>query len=84
MIECIPKLPDLQIATIAKFSPIEYSLELNVLEHISVEDEEAHENEPCGLPDVDEDLLHLTADYWHLSMVPANRWNPTILTAPVT
>ena len=56
VIECIPKLLDLQIATIAKISPIEYSLELNVLEHISVEDEEAHENEPCGLPDVDEEL----------------------------
>ena len=54
VIECIPRIPELQIPLIAKYSPIEYSLELDVLDRISVDEDE--EVAPEGLPTVDDEL----------------------------
>ncbi|TWU01441.1 pPIWI-associating nuclease domain-containing protein [Neorhodopirellula pilleata] len=57
VIESIPTLPKIHIPTIAKYSPIEYSLELEILERISLDDEEAQENNLEGLPDIDAALV---------------------------
>jgi hypothetical protein len=54
VIECFPRIPELQIPFITTFSPLEYSLELDVLERISVEQDEDVEVE--GLPLVDHEL----------------------------
>lgn len=58
LIECIPNIPEHQIPFIAKHSPAEYLLEINVLEQISVEDiEENEDTDGWGcLPSVDEEL----------------------------
>lgn len=57
VIENIPTLPKLHIPTIAKYSPIEYSLELEVLKRISFDDEEAQDSDLEGLPDIDTALV---------------------------
>jgi hypothetical protein len=56
VLECIPQIPEFQVPLIAKYSPLEYSLELDVLERISVDEEKAEATEPEGLPSVDEEL----------------------------
>ena len=54
VIECFPSIPQPQVPFIAKYSPIEYSLEMDVLERISVEDDTDIEVE--GLPSIDDEL----------------------------
>jgi hypothetical protein len=54
VIESVPRLPELQVPFVAKYSPIEYSLELDVLDRISIEEKE--EVDAGGLPAVDEEL----------------------------
>ncbi|MES2791731.1 MAG: hypothetical protein V4719_19075 [Planctomycetota bacterium] len=53
LVECIPTIPESQVPFITKYSPIEYSLELEVLEQIST-DEPSEED--VELPEVDEEL----------------------------
>lgn len=52
VIECFPSIPEPLVPFIAKYSPIEYSLEMDVLERISVDRDEKVE----GLPSVDDEL----------------------------
>ncbi len=54
LVECIPAIPNTHIPFVAKYSPIEYSLEVDVLEQISVDDED--DEESTGLPSVDDEL----------------------------
>ena len=54
VIESVPRLPEMHVPFVAKYSPIEYSLELDVLDRISVEQEEEVDGE--GLPSVDDEL----------------------------
>lgn len=54
VIEAIPVIPQDFVPFIATYSPMEYSLELDVLEGISVERDEEAEVEP--LPSVDDEL----------------------------
>ena len=54
VIECFPRIPEPQIPFIAKYSPVEYSLELDVLERITVEQDQDVQGE--GLPSVDDEL----------------------------
>jgi hypothetical protein len=54
VIEAIPIIPQNFVPFIANYSPIEYSLELDVLESISVERDEEADVEP--LPSVDDEL----------------------------
>jgi hypothetical protein len=54
VIECFPSIPQPQVTFIAKYSPIEYSLEMDVLERISVEHDE--DIEVQGLPSIDDEL----------------------------
>lgn len=54
VIESFPSIPQPQVTFIAKYSPIEYSLEMDVLERISVEHDKDIEVE--GLPSIDEEL----------------------------
>lgn len=56
VIESIPQIPDFQVPLIAKYSPLEYSLQLDVLERISVEEDKPETTAPEGLPSVDEEL----------------------------
>ncbi len=55
LVECIPSIPETHIPFVAKYSPTEYLLEVNVLEQISVEDDEEKE-ERISLPSVDDEL----------------------------
>jgi len=55
LVECIPAIPETHIPFVAKYSPIEYSLEVDVLEQISVDDEE-DEKQSIGLPTIDDEL----------------------------
>lgn len=54
VIEAIPLIPQDFVPFIATYSPVEYSLELDVLESITVEPEEETQAEP--LPAVDDEL----------------------------
>lgn len=54
VIECFPNIPEARVPFIAKFCPIEYSLEIDVLERISVEGDEDIDVE--GLPSIDDEL----------------------------
>lgn len=56
VLEYIPQIPEFQVPLIAKYSPLEYSLELDVLERISFDEEKAEVIEPEGLLSVDEEL----------------------------
>lgn len=56
VVECLPTIPETHVPFIAKYSPIEYSLELDVLERISVDEDEEVEVEVEGLPSVDDEL----------------------------
>ncbi len=56
VIECLPRVAEPMVPVIAKFSPIEYSLELDVLERISVDPEK--DSDDRGLPSIDEELEH--------------------------
>jgi len=55
LVECIPAIQESHIPFVAKYSPIEYSLEVDVLEQISVDDIEEDEVS-TGLPSVDDEL----------------------------
>lgn len=54
VVEAFPAIPEPQIPFIAKYAPIEYSLEIDVLERISVDDDIEELDE---LPEIDEELL---------------------------
>jgi len=54
LIECVPRIPVSQVPFVAKFSPIEYSLEMDILERLSVD---KHEDVECeDLPSIDDEL----------------------------
>lgn len=55
LIECLPEFPVTQIPFVAKYAPVEYSLEVDVLESISVDFIE-EEEETRGFPSVDDEL----------------------------
>ncbi len=54
VIESIPKISKQLVPFVATYAPIEYALELDVIEGITVEDDEAQDLEP--LPSVDDEL----------------------------
>jgi len=54
VIECLPSIPETHVPFIAKYPPVEYSLEVDVLERISTH--EAEESKVEGLPSVDDEL----------------------------
>lgn len=54
VIECIPRISERQATFIAKYPPVEYSLELDVLERISIDTDEGVKS--TGLPTVDGEL----------------------------
>lgn len=56
VLECLPRIPEFQVPLIAKYCPLEYSLELDVLERISVDEEKAEATESKGLPTIDEEI----------------------------
>ncbi len=56
LVEFLPNIPKSQIPFIHEYSGIEYSLETNVLERISVESDDEEEIELENLPSIDEEL----------------------------
>lgn len=54
VVECLPDIPEPIVPFIAKSAPVEYSLEMDVLERISLEGDEDIDDE--GLPSIDEEL----------------------------
>lgn len=54
VVECLPCIPEMHVPFIAKYSPVEYSLEMDVLERISADEKDEFEVE--GLPSVDGEL----------------------------
>jgi hypothetical protein len=52
LVECIPSIPEAHVPFVAKYTPVEYSLELEVLEQISVDDVD----EGDRLPSIDDEL----------------------------
>lgn len=66
VLECIPNVPEFQVPLIAKYSPIEYSLELDVLECISIDKDKVESTEPEVLPTVDEELASFDGNLLNL------------------
>lgn len=54
VVECLPSILETHVPFIAKYSSIEYSVEMDVLERISADEDEEFEVE--GLPSVDDEL----------------------------
>lgn len=54
VVESLPAIPETHVPFVAKYPPIEYSLEMDVLERISGDEDEDTEAE--GLPSVDDEL----------------------------
>lgn len=54
VVECLPSLQERCVPVIAKYSPLEYSLELGVLERVSADNNDVSDS--GGLPSVDDEL----------------------------